>query len=283
MFSQRTIRHLLAKIVLLTVLLFITGCGQQQEDNKLKVVTGTSLLMTAVQEAGRDKVDVKNIIPPASCPGHFDLKPSDVALLSQARVFLMHDWQGELFTKELVASAHNSQLEVVPVTAKGNWMAPPVWQQALQAVADILSEKDPANKGYYEANAQNAAKQAAEVGQEMQARLQAAGVGQVKVLCSDQQEGFVSWAGFQVAGTYGRPEELTPQRVQKLVDIGRQAGVELIIDNLQSGPEAGAGIARELGVPRVTISNFPGGIPGTDKWEQAVQKNVELLLAALPE
>ncbi|MBC7324688.1 MAG: zinc ABC transporter substrate-binding protein, partial [Moorella sp. (in: Bacteria)] len=86
----------------------------------------------------------------------------------------------------------------------------------------------------------------------------------------------------QVAGTYGRPEELTPQRVRELVDKGRQEGAKLIIDNLQSGPDAGAGMAKELGIPRVTISNFPGGLPGTDKWDQALQKNIELLLAALP-
>lgn len=283
MFSSRTKDRFLAKIVLLFLLLFVaTGCNSRQASNKLKVVTGTSLLMTAVQEVGKDRVEVNNIIPPASCPGHFDIKPSDVAVLSQARVFLMHDWQGKLFTKELVASANNPQLEVIPVVVKGNWMVPPVWQQALQAVASILAEKDPANKDYYKAKAQEAVDQAARVGQETQARLQAAGAGNLKVLCSDQQEDFVRWAGFQVIGTYGRPEELTPQRVKELVDKGRQAGVQIIIDNLQSGPDAGAGIAKELGIPRVTISNFPGGLPGTDKWDQALQKNVELLLAALP-
>ncbi|MGI9862483.1 metal ABC transporter substrate-binding protein [Moorella naiadis] len=270
-------------IVLLILALFIaTGCDSQQPGSKFKVVTGTTLLMTAVQEVGGDRVEVKNIIPPGICPGHFDIKPSDVAMLGQARVFLMHDWQGQLFTKELVASAKNPGLEVVSVAIKGNWMAPPVWQEALRNVAGILGEKDPGNKDYYQTNAQKAVDQTAKVAREMQGRLQAAGAGKVTVLCSNQQEGFVRWAGLQVAGTYGRPEELTPQRVRELVDKGRQAGVKLIIDNLQSGPEAGAGIAKELGVRRVTLSNFPGGLPGTDKWEQAVQKNVELLLAAFP-
>ncbi|BCV21651.1 metal ABC transporter substrate-binding protein [Moorella sp. Hama-1] len=287
MFSLKTRksrgRLMVTGIVLLILALFIvTGCSAKEPGSKLKVVTGTSLLMTAVREVGGDRVEVKNIIPPASCPGHFDIKPSDVAMLGQARVFLMHDWQGQLFTKELVASAKNPNLEVVPVAIKGNWLAPPVWQQALQTVAGILGEKDPANKEYYQTNAQKAGDQTAKVGQEMQVRLQAAGAGKVKVLCSNQQEGFLRWAGLQVAGTYGRPEELTPQRVRELVDKGRQAGVKLIVDNLQSGPEAGAGIAKELGVPRVTLSNFPGGLPGTDKWEQALQKNVELLLVALP-
>ncbi|OIQ08048.1 manganese ABC transporter substrate-binding lipoprotein precursor [Moorella thermoacetica] len=284
MFSLRTRGRLMVSSILLLILaLFITtGCNSKQPGSKLKVVTGTSLLMTAVQEVGGDRVEVKNIIPPASCPGHFDIKPSDVAMLGQARVFLMHDWQGQLFTQELVASVKNPKLEVVPVAIKGNWMAPPVWQQALQTVAGILGEKDPANKEYYQTNAQKAIDQAAKAGQEMQGRLQAAGSGKVKVLCSNQQEGFVRWAGLQVVDTYGRPEELTPQKVKELVDKGRQAGVKLIIDNLQSGPDAGTGIAKELGVPQVTLSNFPGGLPGTDEWEPAVRKNVDLLLMSFP-
>lgn len=281
--ARGRLRLMAAAMVLFLFSLFVAaGCNSKQPASQLKVVTGTSLLMTAVQEVGQDRVEVKNIIPPASCPGHFDIKPSDVALLSQAQVFLMHDWQGQLFTKELVDSAHNPQLQVVPVSVNGNWMAPPVWQQALRAVADVLGAKDPTNREFYQGNAQKAADQAAKVAQEMEGRLRAAGVGKIKVLCSNQQEGFVRWAGFEVVGTYGRPEELTPQKVRELVDKGRHAGVKLVIDNLQSGPDAGAGIAKELGVPRVTISNFPGGLSGTEKWEQALKKNVELLLGALP-
>jgi zinc transport system substrate-binding protein len=69
--------------------------------------------------------------------------------------------------------------------------------------------------------------------------------------------------------------------VKELVDKGREGKVTLIIDNMQSGKDAGAGIAEELGSARVILSNFPGGYENTETWEKAIDCNVELLLAAI--
>ena len=66
-------------------------------------------------------------------------------------------------------------------------------------------------------------------------------------MCADQLPGFVGWAGLNIVAMYGRPDSLTPQVVKELVDKGRGARVTLIIDNMQSGKDAGAGIAEELG------------------------------------
>ncbi|NQT04968.1 MAG: zinc ABC transporter substrate-binding protein, partial [Dehalococcoidia bacterium] len=80
---------------------------------------------------------------------------------------------------------------------------------------------------------------------------------------------------------FGRPDSLTPQVVKELVDKGREGEVALIIDNMQSGQDAGAGIAEELDSARVILSNFPGGYDNTETWEKAIEYNVALLLAAI--
>jgi zinc transport system substrate-binding protein len=69
--------------------------------------------------------------------------------------------------------------------------------------------------------------------------------------------------------------------VKELVDKGREAGVTLIIDNIQSGQDAGAGIAEELGCTRIILSNFPGGFDNTETWEKTIDRNIELIMAAL--
>lgn len=269
-------------IILVILLLAISGCAAK-ESPKLKVATGTSLIADIVKNVGGDKVETVNIVPPAACPGHFDLKPGDVQKLAEARLFLRHDWQGKMFTKELIESVHNKDLQVVEVAVAGNWMAPPVQKEAVTKIAGILMEKDPSNRAYYEQNADRLVSQIEAKGQETLSRLQAAGAGGVKVLCSEMQQGFLKWAGFDVVATYGRPEELSPQKMQELINKGKQAGVKLVVDNLQSGPDAGKGMAKELGAAKVTISNFPGGLPQTDTWSAALDKNVELLLDALKE
>ena len=267
----------LAGIILAGLLLALFGCAEQ-ESKKLKVAAGTSLIAGIVQEVGKDKAEVVNIVPPAACPGHFDLKPGDVQKLADAKLLIRHDWQGKMFTQDLIASVHNKDLQVVEAAVPGNWMAPPVQKEAVQKIAAVLEEKDPANQSFYAQNAGRLLSLIESKGRENRAKLAAA---DVKVICSDMQAGFLKWAGFDVVATYGRPEELNPQKLQGLIEKGKQAGVKLVVDNLQSGPDAGKGLAKELGAVQVTISNFPGGLPQTDTWAAALDKNVELLLEAL--
>ena len=72
--------------------------------------------------------------------------------------------------------------------------------------------------------------------------------------------------------------------MEELVAEAKEAGVALVIDNLQSGATAtGAAMAQDIGAIPVTISNFPGGLENTETWEKAIDKNVDLLLEALNE
>jgi hypothetical protein len=69
-----------------------------------------------------------------------------------------------------------------------------------------------------------------------------------------------------------------------LITEAKQAGVALVIDNLQSGSTTlGASIEGDVNAIPVTISNFPGGLENTETWERAIDKNVDLLLEALQE
>lgn len=271
---------ILTGIMLLAVLLTVVGCSAAKTE-KIKVATGSSLITAIVQEVGGDKVEAVNIVPPAQCPGHFDIKPSDVEKLAEAKLFLHHNWQGKLFDNKLIESADNEELVVVPVAVEGNWMAPPVQKEAVAKIAGIMMQEDPDNKSYYEENASRLVSSIEDKGKEVHSRLQEHEVGKIKVLCSGMQQGFLKWAGFDVVATYGRPEELSPKKLQELVNKGKEAGVKLVVDNLQSGPDAGVGIAEEIGAAQVTISNFPGGFPKTDTWSTALDKNIDLLLEAL--
>jgi hypothetical protein len=67
-----------------------------------------------------------------------------------------------------------------------------------------------------------------------------------------------------------------------LIDTARESGAVLIIDNLQSGSTTlGPSLEQDIEAIPVTISNFPGGLEDTETWEDAIDKNVDLLLDAL--
>jgi zinc transport system substrate-binding protein len=260
--------------------LILSGCAEERTE-KLQVVTSTSLLAQIVERLGGDKVDVINIIPPAQCPGHFDVKPGDIQMLAEADVFLMHGWQGEKFSEDLIASANNPDLSVFTVDVPGNWMTPQVQTQAVDIIAGIISQADAGNSAEFQKKADDFKASVNAVGVEMADKLAGAGASGINVMCAEQQAGFVQWAGFNIVATFGRPDSLTPQVVKELVDTGKEGKVTLILDNMQSGQDAGKGIAEELGCARVILSNFPGGYDNTETWEKTIEYNVALLLAAI--
>jgi zinc transport system substrate-binding protein len=279
---MKKVNIVLAALLMITLVasVVLSGCSSDNQD-RLKVVTSTSLISSIVERIAGDKVDVVNIIPPAQCPGHFDVSPVDIQKLADAALFLMHGWQGEQFSEELIASADNPDLTVVVVNVQGNWMTPTVYQEAIGVIAGALVQVDAGNSSTYEKAASDLKDVVAAKGAEAQARLSGENLADINVLCADQQAGFVTWTGLNVVEIFGRPDTFTPQVTKDLVDKGRQENVTLIIDNLQSGQDAGAGLAEELGCARIILSNFPGGFDDTETWEKALDRNIDLILEAV--
>jgi zinc transport system substrate-binding protein len=267
-------------VLSLAVSLLLGGCSTESS-SKTKVVTSTSLIAQIVERIGGDKISVVNVIPPAQCPGHFDVKPGDIQKLAEAKLFILHNWQGEKFSDGLIASANNKNLTVVKVEVPGNWMTPPVQQEATDKIAAALAQVDPDNSTAYQKAATEYKAKIAAKESEMKARLSQMNLSTVNVLCDEQQSDFVKWAGLNIISTYGRPETFTPQIVKDLVDKGKEKKVALVIDNMQTGGEAGKGLAAEIGVKSIVLSNFPGGYEKTETWEKAIDKNIELILKSI--
>ena len=260
--------------------LILGGCAEERTE-KLQVVTSTSLLTCIVEQVGGDWVDVINIVPSAQHPGDFDAKPGDIQELADADLFLWHGWPGETFVEGLIASADNPDLIVVKIDIKGNWMTPLVQLEAADKVAAALSQVDSESGPAYQKSAGEYKDRVMAKEAEIKARLAGVNPSAVNVMGAFWQAGFLEWIGLNVIDTYGDPDSLTPQVVKELVDKGREARVALIVDNLHSGKDAGAGIAEELGIARVVLLNFPGGFENTETWEKAIEYNVDLLLAAI--
>ena len=61
-------------VFLLLTLLAPLSCVQSSAD----IMTGSSLIADVTQDLAEGKLEVRNLIPPGICPGHYDVKPSDV-------------------------------------------------------------------------------------------------------------------------------------------------------------------------------------------------------------
>lgn len=262
-----------------------SGAGHQQDARQaepLRVVTTTSLLAEIVNSVAGDQAEVINIIPPAMCPGHFDVKPEDMKVLADTDLFMLHNYQGEKFSDGMIQSAGNANLNKLVYDIEGNWMAPPVRMEAIDKITADLVAARPESKAAFTEAAGKLKEETQRVGDQQKKRLDDAGVSRVNVLVNDMQAGFIKWAGFNVAGIFGRAEDMSPKDIEDLIKLGQSNNVTLVLDNLQSGKEAGIGIAKEIGAAQLTLNNFPGGIPDTATWAQAIAKNVDMLLETLP-
>jgi zinc transport system substrate-binding protein len=271
-------------VLLLAALLLPLSCTSSSVAS-VDIVAGSSLITNIIQDVADGKLEPRTLIPPGMCPGHYDVKPSDIEALANSKALFIHDYQENFKNVTgLIEAAENPDLIIKVINVKGNWMAPPVQAEAVDRIAQALGEIDGKNSAYYQEKAAGRAQAILANGEEVKNRLLEAGVEGVKVICADMQAGFVEWAGFDTVAIYGRPEDLSVAEVEKLVVEAKEAGVALVIDNLQSGATAASeAMAQDIGAIQVTISNYPGGFEDTETWEKAIDKNVDLLLQAVNE
>jgi len=257
----------------------VTACRPSPE----VIVAGSTLIQGMVNDLSAGEWRVCNMAPAGTCPGHSDLRPSDIENLARSKVLLLHEWQEEMTNvRSAVSAAGLDEGRVKVIRVPGNWMAPPVHARAVEAVARALAEVDPSEGSIYLERAAQRSESVKASGQELKGRLERANVAEIKVLCNEKQAGFIEWASFDIVATFGRPENMSVAEVERLVRQARETGAALVIDNLQSGEsQISKTLARDSASIQVVLSNFPGALEDTETWEKAVEKNVDLLLNAV--
>jgi len=257
----------------------------QYDQPSVGIMAGSSFIANIIRDISDGKLEAEALIPPGTCPGHYDVKPGDIAALNNSKALFIHNYQQNYENVTgAIEAADNPDLIITVLNVTGNWMVPTVQVEGINKIAQALGEIYPDNATYYQENATGRVQAILEKGEEVKERLQGAGVDRVKVICAEMQAGFVNWAGFDIVETFGRPEDLSPADVNQLITGAKQAGVALIIDNLQSGSTTlGVSMEQDIEAIPVIISNFPGGLENTETWEKAIDKNVDLLLGALNE
>jgi zinc transport system substrate-binding protein len=218
------------------------------------------------------KFTVSAIMPPDQCPGHYDIKLSDIERVKKAGLVLFS--RGMPFMAR--AEVEDGNCCVVD-TKDRNWMAPQSYVVGLEIIAQELSARFPEYGTQITTRLAIAIHEVAETSERLKDDIRRAGIAAAPVLASSMQKETLEWMGFRVAGEYGRPETISAKEMVRLTRLGRESKAVAVIDNLQSGPEAGKGLAEELGVPHVILSNFPSG----KGYLATLGKNVDAMIAAV--
>jgi len=266
----------LAAAAFLVVSLVLAGfwaACQPIAGEKPLVVTTTSVLGSVVKDLAGDQVEVVILVNPAICPAHYDVKPSDVYAVSEAELILYHGMEGWLKQLYETSGSH-----AVLVKISGDWATVDGIKHYYQEVAEALSSKlglDVSKR------LEQRLGELEELAQQILHEAESRRTSSVKVIVMSWQKGFLKWMGFNVVGEFGPPEKLSSADIEKLIAIGRENDVGIIVSNLQSGTEVGETLARELGAVHVVLSNFPESDPETKTLIDLMKKKADKLLEAV--
>lgn len=257
-------------ILLVIILLSIVSINA---DEKVKVVSTTTILEKFAKEVGGEKVDVMSLVQPGVCPAHFDVRPSNVYDVSEASLILCHGF--EPWLDDLINSSGNK--DVKKVLLKGSWSTPDSAMQRVEEVKDALSEVSPENAEYFNENADKMIEEIRETAESIKKEAESLNVENIDVICMEWQKEFVEWVGFNTIATYGPPEKVSMKDINELV----KKKAVLVIDNLQSGTKLGSQIASEIGAYHVILTNFPNAVPETETFSKMMEYNADQLFNAV--
>ncbi|MED3553548.1 metal ABC transporter solute-binding protein, Zn/Mn family [Cytobacillus praedii] len=168
-------------IFLVISLIFVSACSKQNikeenDEGKLTVTTTIGQIADAVKQIGGEKVTVNSLMGPGTDPHLYKATQGDIAKLEKADIIFYSGLHlegkmldvlerinktkptyaiAEAIDKKSLLSANGGSYAYDPHV----WFDITLWKQALEEVKTGLIEKDPANKSYYEENAQNYFKQ----------------------------------------------------------------------------------------------------------------------------
>jgi zinc transport system substrate-binding protein len=268
---------MLRAVALTAAIVLFAGCMGKVEESpvggRVEILASDTLLSgMTVALLPPDCAYVEAILPPAQCPGHYDVKLSDIQKVKSADLVL--SMKGMPFMQKV--EADSDRLLLLDDQGR-NWMVPDAHIFGLNLLAAELCKRFPEYRFQIEKQRESAIREVAQDAKALRAIIAQAGISEMPVIASSMQKQVMEWMGFKVVAEYGRPEAMSAKEIVRLSQIAKSGKIIMVIDNLQSGPDAGKGIAEARGVPHVILSNFPS----EEGYAATLRANVKAVISAV--
>lgn len=261
---------------LLVVLAAMPLAGCSEDSAQSDVAVSNSLLEAAVTDLLGDGTPVLRLTEPGSCPGHFDVRPSQISQLRNSRLLLRMDFQESLDAK--LSGAMSDGLQIAPISLAGGLCEPDTYLDACRQTADALVEA-----GLLDA--ETAAQRLDHITERMKelslkVSETTAPVRGTTVIASVHQQAFCEWLGLNVVGTFRGADVEVPRQLQRAHDASRDAGAAIVIANRPEGRRAADFLAERLDGSVVVFDNFPALDGRHGSFDDMVEDNIARLLEA---
>ncbi len=267
-------------LVILLIAFLNTSHVALASNDKPLVVCTTSVLASIVRDLAGESVDVKYIVSPSLCPGHYDVKPGDVETIKSADLILAHGMEWKFgWLKSLVEAANQTgELKAYIANVTGAWNTPPALRSMYEKVASLLFEALGLNVS---ANLSKCLSAIDNVEAELRNIARENEFNETPVACMLWQESFVEYLGFDVVASYGPPEKLSVKDIENVEKNITEREAKLVIDNMHSGVDIGEKISEDTGAIHVILINFPESVVGVSNITDMMLYNARILADSL--
>lgn len=234
--------------------LVAAGCGGSlatpaPEPPRPQVVVSSSLLYAMVHSLAGPEIQLHLLVPPGSCPSHYDLAPADALAIQRCDLALTHAFQKDLRTR-WAGLALPGTLDVL--ADRGSALIPDNYRAGLAETADVLARRFPRQAPMIRSRHAAADDSVRRTTTSTLTELRRLGRG-VGVVCDSRQADFLRFLGIEVRGTWLAGADPSPELIRRPV-----GPVDLLVGNRQSDQAGITGrLAEQWGRPHVVLSNFP--------------------------
>lgn len=247
-------------------------------NNQLKVVVTNSILADMTKEIGGEKIDLHSIVPVGKDPHDHEVLPEDIRRATNADVIFFNglnlETGGNSWFMKLMTNAGKIEnqdyfavsegVEPMYLEGKGNdgkedphaWLDLENGMTYVKNITKRLSEKDPENQGFYQANEQAYLAKLEALHQESIQLFAQIPTEKKRIVTSEGSFKYFSKA-YNVPSSYiweiNTEEEGSPEQLRHLVDQLKGSQVPALFLESSMNPKPMASVSKDTGIPIASL------------------------------
>lgn len=256
--------------------LMIGGCARPPGESATIAASNTYLEAAARDLLGRE-VAVLRLAEPGMCPGHFDMRPSQLSELSGCQLLLRFDFQRGLDRK--LDAAVQRGLRIISVAPDAGLCTPTAYRNTCVAVAAALVEAGMLEQSTAAARLAEVDRALATATADVRARITNAGLADVGVVTSGHQAAFCTFLGLNVLAEFSGTDTALINEIDTAIGAGAKA--RAIIANRPEGRGLADALAARLDLPVVVLDNFPHPQKHNGVFVELMRANANVIVTTL--
>ena len=284
------------KIIILSLMLILTGCGSApvKTSNKPQIYTSFYAISDFVEKIGGDKVDVHNLVPSGTEPHDWEPSSKDMLNLNSADVLFYNGLGMESWIDKVKGAVNGEKPKYVELSAPFEhtkndphiWLDPKNVITMSQEICDTLSDLDPSNEEYYKENLATFTAQLNKLDNDFKTQL--SNVSSKKIVVSHEAYSYLCSAyGLEQTSIDGisADSEPSPAKMKEIADYIKTNNVKYIFFEELVSPKIAQSLADETGVQLLALNPFEGldqeDIDNGADYISVMEENLKNLVTAL--